>query len=104
MASTSQDHSGGRGNSAETFHALELVEGTDAKNDTTPVKSLSLENEVRGLKARCNMLEKTVRDLQSICNMHHNYIEAFRKEIISIQSHQGTLDLSYQGENFEVMP
>jgi hypothetical protein len=102
MASTSQDNSGGKGNSAETFHALELVEGTDAKNDTTPVKSL--ENEVRGLKARCNMLEKTVRDLQSICNTHHNYIEAFRKEIISIQSHQGTLNLSYQGENFEVMP
>jgi hypothetical protein len=84
-ASTSEDNSGGKGNSAETSNALELVEGTDAKNDITPVESLEIE--VRALKARCNMLEKTVRDLQSMWNTHQNYIEAFRKEIISIQSH-----------------
>ena len=63
----------------------------------------SLKNDVQALKSRCNILEKTVKDLQSICNTHQNTLETFRQEIINLHRCKGTLDLSYQGEGFEVM-
>jgi hypothetical protein len=62
-----------------------------------------LKNEVQALKKRCNTLDKAVRDLQSICETHERSLEAFRQHIINIQGRQGKLDLSYQGEDFELM-
>jgi predicted nucleic acid-binding Zn-ribbon protein len=78
-----------------------LAKGTYARDDITLVEGL--ENEVQALKSRCNTLEKTVKDLQSICDTNQRYIETFRQQIIGIQRDLGTLDSSYQGEEFEVM-
>jgi len=44
------------------------------------------------------MLEKAVKDLQSICDTHQRTLETFWQHIVNIHMHQGTLDLSYQGE------
>jgi hypothetical protein len=49
------------------------------------------------------MLEKSVKDLQSICDTHQRTLETFRKHIVDLHMHQGTLDLSYEGEEFEAM-
>jgi len=70
-------------------------------DDTALVEGLK--NEVQALKSRCDILEKTVKDLQSICDMHQQTLETFWQNIIDLYRHQGTLDLSYQGEEFEVM-
>jgi len=70
-------------------------------DDTALVEGLK--NEVQALKSRCDILKKTVKDLQSICDMHQRTLETFRQNIIDLYRHQGTLDLSYQGEEFEVM-
>ena len=70
-------------------------------DDMTQVKGLK--NEVQALKDRCNMLEKTVKDLQSMCDTHQRTLETFRQHIVNLHRHQGTLDLSYQGEKFEAM-
>ena len=70
-------------------------------DDMTQVKGLK--NEVQALKGRCNMLEKTVKDLQSMCDTHQRTLETFRQHIVNLHRHQGTLDLSYQGEEFEAM-
>lgn len=78
-----------------------LAKGTGAGDNITLVNGLK--NEVRDLKIRCNTLEKTVEDLKSICNTHQRSLETFRQEIISVHGDRGTLDLSYQGEEFEVM-
>ena len=71
-------------------------------NDTALVEGLK--NEVQALKSRCDILEKTVKDLQSICDTHQQTLETFRQNIIDLYRHQGMLNLSYQGEEFEVMP
>jgi conjugal transfer/entry exclusion protein len=63
-----------------------------------------LKNDVQALKNRCDMLEKIAKDLQSVCDMHKRTLEAFRQHIINLHRHQGTLDSSYQGEEFEVIP
>ena len=60
-------------------------------------------DDMHALKSRCNALEKTVRDLQSICDTHERALETFRQHIIELQNAQGMLDLSYQGEDFEVI-
>jgi len=70
-------------------------------DDTALVKGLK--NEVQALKSRCDILEKTVKNLQSICDMHQRALETFQQNIIDLYRHQGMLDLSYQGEEFEVM-
>jgi hypothetical protein len=90
--SASQNNSGGTGNATK---------GAETEGDITLVEELK--NEVAALKLRCNALEKTVEGLQSICNTHQRYIETLRKEIISIHKDRGTLDLNYQGEEFEAM-
>ena len=80
------------------MHTL-LAKGTD--DDITSVEGLK--NEVQAMKSRCDMLEKTVKDLQSICDTHERTLEALRQHIVNLQRDQGTLDLSYQGEEFEMM-
>jgi hypothetical protein len=76
-----------------------LAKGAD--DDTTLVEGLK--NEVQALKGRCNMLEKSLKDLQSICDTHQRTLETFWQHIVNLHRHQGTLDLSYQGEDFEAM-
>jgi prefoldin subunit 5 len=84
-----------------------LAKGTDAglKNDVQALKIRcnTLEKTVENLQSACNTLEKTVENLQSTCNTYQGYIEAIRQQMISIQRDRGTLDLSYQGEEFELM-
>ena len=53
--------------------------------------------------SRCEGLKRTINDLKSICNTHERTLETFRQEILNLQMRTGTLDLSYQGEEFEVM-
>jgi hypothetical protein len=77
-----------------------LTTGTD--DDITLVEGL--ENEVQALKNRCDILEKTVKDLQSRCDTHERTLETFWQHIVDFHRHQGTLDLIYQGEEFEVIP
>jgi predicted nucleic acid-binding Zn-ribbon protein len=68
---------------------------------TTLVKDLK--NEIQALKSRCNMLETTVKNLESIYNTHQRTLETLRQHIVNLHSHLGTLDLSYQGEELEVI-
>lgn len=70
-------------------------------DDTTIVEGLK--NEVQVLKSRCSMLEKTANVLQSICDTHERTLETVRKHILILHRQQGTLDSSYQGEEFEVI-
>lgn len=85
---------------ADDVHWL-LAKGTDARDIITLVNDLK--NEVQTLKMRCNTLEKAVEDLQSICDTHQTSLESFRQEIVKMQYNQGTLDLSYEGEELELM-
>ena len=80
------------------WHAL-LTEGTD--NDIASIEGLK--NEVQALKNRCDALKNTVKNLQSICDTHQRSPETLWQQIVNLYKHQGTLDLSYQGEVFEVM-
>ena len=74
-----------------------LTKGT--YDDVALVKGLK--NDVPALIYRCNMLEKAIKDLQSICKTHERSLETFRQYTVNRHGHQGTLDLSYQGEEFE---
>jgi uncharacterized protein YlxW (UPF0749 family) len=62
-----------------------------------------LKNEIQALKSRCNKLETTVKNMESKYNTHQRTLETLRQHIVSLHSHLGTLDLSYQGEELEVM-
>ena len=62
-----------------------------------------LKNEVEALKARCDALEKTVVVLKSICDTHQNTLETWRQRILISQRNQGTLDSSYNREEYELM-
>ena len=75
-----------------------LIKGTC--NDINLVEGLK--NDVQVLKDKYNALEKAVKDLQSICNTLQRALETYRQHIVS-HEHQETLNLSYQGEEFEVM-
>jgi hypothetical protein len=74
---------------------------TKCIDDITLVEGLK--DEVQALKSRCSMLEKNVKDLQSVCDTHQRTLEMVRQHIVNLHRHQGTLDMSYQGEEFEVM-
>ena len=63
-----------------------------------------LKNEVQALKNRCDMLKKTVNVLNLRYDTHERSLETFWLEIIKLHRNQGTLDLSYQGEMFGLMP
>jgi hypothetical protein len=91
-ASAIQNSSGGKGNP---------IEGTEAEGDIAPAEEPK--NDAEALKIRCSALEKTVKKLESVCNTHERLLEAYRQEIINIRKDQGALDLSYQGEEFELM-
>ena len=62
-----------------------------------------LKNEVKALKARCDMLKKTVRVLQTICNIHQRALETWQQHIVTSQHKLGILDLSYNGEEYKLM-
>jgi len=62
-----------------------------------------LKNELEAVKNRCNMLEKSVKDLQSRCDTHERILETFWKHIVGLESKKGDLDLTYQGEEFELL-
>ena len=61
----------------------------------------ALKNEVCALKSRSDMLKKIIKNLQSKCDTHERTLETFRQHIVDLHRYQGTLDLSYQGEEFE---
>jgi predicted nucleic acid-binding Zn-ribbon protein len=64
----------------------------------------SLINEVQGMKNRCGMLERTVEQLQIARETHERTIESLRQHIVRLSHRLESLDLSYQGEVFEVAP
>jgi hypothetical protein len=55
------------------------------------------------MKSRYNMLKKAVKDLQSICETHERVLETFQKHIVGVQWQKGELNLTCEGEKFEVM-
>ena len=62
------------------------------------------------LKATCDKLkdtvielQKSVKILQSTCETHERTLEMLRKQIAGFQLDQNSLDLRYQGEQFELM-
>ena len=76
-----------------------------ADNNSALVEGLKSEtkSETQALKIRCNALKRTIRDLQLICDMHWGYLETFRQHIARLQERSGMLDLTYQGEQLELM-
>jgi uncharacterized coiled-coil DUF342 family protein len=60
--------------------------------------------DVRELKARCDMYERMIKDLQSRYDTHQRALDMHRKEIVGIQDHLNTLDTTYDGERYELMP
>lgn len=69
--------------------------------DVTLVEDLKIE--VQALKTRCEGLEKAIKEMRSMRDTHERTLEAFRQQILEVQRHQGTLDLTYEGEVFEAM-
>ena len=63
-----------------------------------------LKDEVQVLKSRCDALEKNVKTLLSICDTHRRSLDSFRLDIVKYGIKQGTLDLSYEGEQHELEP
>ena len=63
-----------------------------------------LKDEVQVLKSRCDALEKNVKTLLSICDTHRWSLDSFRLDIVKYGIKQGTLDLSYEGEQHELKP
>jgi hypothetical protein len=61
-----------------------------------------LKDEVQALKSRCDKLKKSVKNLQSICDMHWRSLDMYWMHVVCLEDHQGTLDLSYQGEEHEL--
>lgn len=49
------------------------------------------------------MLENAVKALKSLCETHQRTLESHRKQIVGFQWEQGSLDSTYQGEEFELM-
>ena len=41
--------------------------------------------------------------MQSMCDTHQSSLESFRQHIVKLEKQGGTLDLAYQGEQFELM-
>jgi len=58
---------------------------------------------VQVLKTRYDMLEKTTKDLQSICDTYQRTLETLWQQIVTLHRQQGTLNLSYLGEQFEAI-
>ena len=54
------------------------------------------------LKNTVNELQNSVKVLQSMCKTHENSLEMLWRETAGFQRDQGSLDLSYQGEQFEL--
>jgi hypothetical protein len=63
-----------------------------------------LKDEVQALKSRCDTLERNVKALLSICDTHTQSLDSFRLHIVNHRIKQGTLNLSYQGEELELEP
>lgn len=62
-----------------------------------------LKHDLQTLKSGFDKLEKSLKDLESICDMHRRSLETYRTHIAHLERQQGTLDLSYQGEDLEFM-
>ena len=75
------------------------AKGTD--DNTTLVEGLR--NEVQALKGTVNDLEKAVKVLQFTSRAHQSLLEALRKHATNFKWREGTLDLGYEGEMYELM-
>ena len=75
------------------------AKGTD--DNTTIVEGLR--NEVQALKGTVNDLEKAVKVLQFTSRVHQSLLEALRKHATNFEWQEGTLDLGYEGEMYELM-
>ena len=84
------------------YYTLPLLPAKGPNHGTILVEDLK--KEIQALKSRCNMLEITVKNLESKHDTHQRTLETLRQQIVILHSRQGTLDLSYQGEEFELMP
>ena len=76
-----------------------LAKGTDG--NTTVVEGLR--NEVQALKEVVNDLTKAVKVLQSTSRTHQSLLEALRKRATTLELQEGTFNLAYEGEMYELM-
>jgi len=71
--------------------------------DDITLKYEALKGTCDKLKNTVNKLQKSVKVLQSICEMHEKTLEMLQKQTAGFQWGQNSLDLRYQGEQFELM-
>jgi DNA repair ATPase RecN len=62
-----------------------------------------LKIEVKALKMRCDVLERVIESFESRFDSQENCIESYRKEVAGLHNVRGTLNTSYQGENYDIM-
>jgi len=77
-----------------------LAKGT---SDDITLRYEALKATCDELKNTVNELQNSVKVLQSMCKTHEKSLEMLRMETADFQRDQGSLDLSYQGEQFELM-
>lgn len=61
-----------------------------------------LKIEVEALKMRCDALESVIEIFQSRFDSQENCIESYRQEVARLHNIRGTLNTSYQGENYDI--
>lgn len=64
----------------------------------------ALKKEVQTLRSRCDAHEKEIEDLKSKFDTHENVLEMLRQNIVRFQGSQNTLNTTYLGENYDLMP
>ena len=62
-----------------------------------------LKMEVQTLKCRCDGYEKVIKDLTSRCDTHENALEMLWQQIVCYLDSQGTLSMTYHGNNYDLM-
>ena len=62
-----------------------------------------LRESIKTLERRCNELEGSIKDIQSRYNAHERLLNIYQEEILVIKFGQGTLEMDYKGEKFDLM-
>lgn len=72
------------------------------KDDDSIVENLK--KEVQVLKSRFDMQEKVIEELKSRCETHERVLEMVRQEIVRLHDSQNSLNTTYHGESYDLMP
>ncbi|KAH9067497.1 hypothetical protein EDB87DRAFT_1573118 [Lactarius vividus] len=80
----------------------EEVSSAEGKDNNNIAKQL--EQEVQNLKLRCDWQEKIIEDLKSRCDSHEKVLESLRQEIVGLHERGKSLNATYFGENYDLLP